>query len=92
MFFLFHQPRLGPKPFSSVSADITFDQTFSVPSAPGSLEEADVVELAPLPESLPVAAESSPEDANEDKVVMREKPRAESTEGSLRKQLSIVII
>ncbi|XP_037938680.1 coronin-7 isoform X4 [Teleopsis dalmanni] len=31
-------PRLGPKPFSCTSGDVTFDKVFSVPVAPGSLE------------------------------------------------------
>ncbi|KAL9880351.1 coronin-7 isoform X4 [Glossina fuscipes] len=31
-------PRLGPKPFSSNSADISFDKVFAVPVAPGSQE------------------------------------------------------
>lgn len=34
------QPRLGPKPFSSVgSGEVSFDKVFSVPQAPGSGEE-----------------------------------------------------
>ncbi|XP_058977707.1 coronin-7 isoform X3 [Musca domestica] len=31
-------PRLGPKPFSSNAADVTFDKVFAVPVAPGSQE------------------------------------------------------
>ncbi|XP_037938677.1 coronin-7 isoform X2 [Teleopsis dalmanni] len=33
-----YKPRLGPKPFSCTSGDVTFDKVFSVPVAPGSLE------------------------------------------------------
>uniref|UniRef100_A0A1A9V0J8 Coronin n=1 Tax=Glossina austeni TaxID=7395 RepID=A0A1A9V0J8_GLOAU len=33
-----YKPRLGPKPFSSNSADISFDKVFAVPVAPGSQE------------------------------------------------------
>lgn len=29
------QPRLGPKPFTSSSSDISFDKVFSVPQVPG---------------------------------------------------------
>ncbi|XP_037919138.1 coronin-7 isoform X3 [Hermetia illucens] len=37
-------PRLGPKPFTSNSADVTFDKVFSVPQAPGSTDnEMDAV-------------------------------------------------
>lgn len=36
--FTFFQPRLGPKPFSSNAADVTFDKVFAVPVAPGSQE------------------------------------------------------
>lgn len=31
-------PRLGPKPFSSNSGDVSFDKVFAVPVAPGSME------------------------------------------------------
>lgn len=33
-----NQPRLGPKPFSSNSGDVSFDKVFAVPVAPGSQE------------------------------------------------------
>uniref|UniRef100_A0A1A9W972 Coronin n=1 Tax=Glossina brevipalpis TaxID=37001 RepID=A0A1A9W972_9MUSC len=33
-----YKPRLGPKPFSSNSADVCFDKVFAVPVAPGSQE------------------------------------------------------
>ncbi|XP_073834070.1 coronin isoform X2 [Musca autumnalis] len=33
-----YKPRLGPKPFSSNAADVTFDKVFAVPVAPGSQE------------------------------------------------------
>lgn len=36
--FSFTQPRLGPKPFSSNSGDVSFDKVFAVPVAPGSQE------------------------------------------------------
>lgn len=29
------QPRLGPKPFTSASGDVSFDKVFSVPNVPG---------------------------------------------------------
>ncbi|CAD7091004.1 unnamed protein product [Hermetia illucens] len=39
-----YKPRLGPKPFTSNSADVTFDKVFSVPQAPGSTDnEMDAV-------------------------------------------------
>lgn len=41
-FPLFLQPRLGPKPFTSMgSNDITFDKVFSVPQVPGTNIEVD---------------------------------------------------
>ncbi|XP_039959760.1 coronin-7 isoform X1 [Bactrocera tryoni] len=33
-----YKPRLGPKPFSSNSGDVSFDKVFAVPVAPGSQE------------------------------------------------------
>lgn len=79
------QPRLGPKPFSSVSADISFDQTFSVPSAPGSLDEGDANNEQPQQkESPPPAVVSLQEDASgedDDRVLLREKATADSIEG-----------
>ncbi|XP_023292449.2 coronin-7 isoform X1 [Lucilia cuprina] len=33
-----YKPRLGPKPFSSNSVDVSFDKVFAVPVAPGSQE------------------------------------------------------
>lgn len=53
MFFLSHrfaefkkkqfllQPRLGPKPFSMGSGDVSFDKVFAVPQAPGHLNSID---------------------------------------------------
>ncbi|XP_070074393.1 coronin-7 isoform X3 [Drosophila takahashii] len=47
-------PRLGPKPFSSTTGDVSFDKVFAVPLAPGSHEnisnvgqESGVAELIP---------------------------------------------
>ncbi|XP_070143993.1 coronin-7 isoform X1 [Drosophila kikkawai] len=36
-------PRLGPKPFSSTSGDVSFDKVFAVPLAPGSHENISSV-------------------------------------------------
>jgi len=36
--FINLQPRLGPKPFSSTTGDVSFDKVFAVPLAPGSHE------------------------------------------------------
>lgn len=35
------QPRLGPKPFSMGSGDVSFDKVFAVPQAPGHLNNID---------------------------------------------------
>lgn len=82
------QPRLGPKPFSSVSADISFDQTFSVPSAPGSLDDGDTVAETQQQESQPPGVdvvESLQEDDSgglcDDQVLLREKVTGDSNEG-----------
>lgn len=37
------QPRLGPKPFSSTTGDVSFDKVFAVPLAPGSHENISTV-------------------------------------------------
>ncbi|XP_070074392.1 coronin-7 isoform X2 [Drosophila takahashii] len=49
-----YKPRLGPKPFSSTTGDVSFDKVFAVPLAPGSHEnisnvgqESGVAELIP---------------------------------------------
>ncbi|KAH8354729.1 hypothetical protein KR084_004466 [Drosophila pseudotakahashii] len=49
-----YKPRLGPKPFSSTTGDVSFDKVFAVPLAPGSHEnisnvgqESGVVEMTP---------------------------------------------
>ncbi|KAH8266238.1 hypothetical protein KR038_004322 [Drosophila bunnanda] len=38
-----YKPRLGPKPFSSTSGDVSFDKVFAVPLAPGSHENISSV-------------------------------------------------
>lgn len=35
MLSIIFQPRLGPKPFSMGSGDVSFDKVFAVPQAPG---------------------------------------------------------
>ncbi|XP_017054931.1 coronin-7 isoform X2 [Drosophila ficusphila] len=38
-----YKPRLGPKPFSSTTGDVSFDKVFAVPLAPGSHENISSV-------------------------------------------------
>lgn len=47
------QPRLGPKPFTSASGDVSFDKVFSVPSAPNAAGGAgDILEATGEQEKL----------------------------------------
>jgi coronin-7 len=39
--YFFSQPRLGPKPFSSETSDISFDKVFSVPAVPKEVKVKD---------------------------------------------------
>lgn len=49
-FISLFQTRLGPKPFSSEAAEISFDKVFSVPTAPTSEPVAEAEEPEPMAE------------------------------------------
>ncbi|XP_075159287.1 coronin isoform X4 [Haematobia irritans] len=81
-------PRLGPKPFSSNTVDVTFDKVFAVPVAPGSQEN-----LSNVTHSAPIANEpDSPSSAKPDLIVEIEikKPsnEANNENNGLQKSLS----
>ncbi|XP_013109515.2 coronin-7 isoform X1 [Stomoxys calcitrans] len=84
-----YKPRLGPKPFSSNTVDVTFDKVFAVPVAPGSQENL----ANPTPQGAGVANEpESPLASKPDLIVEIEikKPSTESNNenNGLQKSLS----
>lgn len=56
---LLSQPRLGPKPFTSSSGEISFDKVFSVPAVPGGGDSLDAGDDEKLDEECTMAGDGS---------------------------------
>ncbi|XP_054728052.1 coronin-7 isoform X4 [Anastrepha obliqua] len=92
-------PRLGPKPFSSNSGDVSFDKVFAVPVAPGSQENIHHISTAGAADNggdtfvapAPVAPAATPTQNKPDLIVEIEikKPNADNAnESNIQKTLS----
>ncbi|XP_054728049.1 coronin-7 isoform X1 [Anastrepha obliqua] len=94
-----YKPRLGPKPFSSNSGDVSFDKVFAVPVAPGSQENIHHISTAGAADNggdtfvapAPVAPAATPTQNKPDLIVEIEikKPNADNAnESNIQKTLS----
>ncbi|XP_053949848.1 coronin-7 isoform X3 [Anastrepha ludens] len=92
-------PRLGPKPFSSNSGDVSFDKVFAVPVAPGSQENIHHISTAGAADNggdtfvapAPVAPAATPTQNKPDLIVEIEikKPNVDNAnESNIQKTLS----
>jgi hypothetical protein len=71
MSFEILQSRLGPKPFSTDAAEISFDKVFAVPTAPTTNEVDSNRQIAEEEEEVPAPTETEvavPLEAAADKV------------------------
>lgn len=55
------QSRLGPKPFSTEAADISFDKVFAVPTAPTTNDDSNRHIVEEKEEEIPAPAEITEE-------------------------------